>query len=266
MKHLLKKILNPLLGNIKFQHLFEYLHQLSLYGMHIGRGGSKDDSGEGVAIQYVSEKLKNEKEITVFDVGANIGTYTILLNSILKDKARIFSFEPSLNTFKKLQYNTKDIPTVTPCNFGMGNEDANLTLFSNQDGSSLASVYHRNLDHLAINMDKTETIQIKTVDGFCREKNIQHIHFLKIDVEGHEIKVLEGAKQLINSGNVDYIQFEFGGCNIDSRTYFQDFFYLLKDQYDIYRIVRNGVYPITKYKELYEAFLTTNYLAEKRRR
>lgn len=263
MKTLFKKLLNPLLGNVKFQPLFEYLQQLSLYGMHIGRGGSKDDSGEGVAIKYVAEKLQHEKQVTVFDIGANIGTYSILLNTVLKERGRIFSFEPSQKTFKKLQEHTRNIPAITAYNFGMGSEDAILTLFSNQDESGLASVYHRNLDHLDIDMNKTEAIEIRTVDGFCSSHHIGHIHFLKIDVEGHEMKVLEGAKKLIDAKQIDFIQFEFGGCNIDSRTYFQDFFYLLKDNYHIYRIVRNGLYPIKKYKEVYEAFLTTNYLAEK---
>lgn len=263
MKQFLKKLLTPLFGNVKFQKLFEYLNQISLYGMHIGRGGSKDDSGEGVAIKYIQQQLKDEKRVTVFDVGANIGTYSVMLSNILKDKARIFSFEPSKKTYQKLVENTRQLPNVTVYNFGMGNEDTRLTLFSNKDESGLASVYHRKLDHLNIDMNKTEEIDIKTIDGFCAQNNIQHIHFLKIDVEGHEMKVLEGATNIIHSNNVDFIQFEFGGCNIDSRTYFQDFFYLLKDHYNIYRIVRNGVYPVKAYKEMYEAFMTTNYLAER---
>ena len=263
MKSFFKKLLNPFLGNVRYQKLFEYLHQLSLYGMHIGRGGSKDDSGEGVAIKYIQQKLKDEKQVTVFDVGANIGSYTILLNSILKDELRIFSFEPSKKTYQTLVENTKQLSNVSAYNFGFGNEEAKLTLFSNKDESGLASVYHRKLDHLHIDMNKTEEIEIKTIDGFCEQNNINHIHFLKIDVEGHEMKVLEGARNIINSKNIDFIQFEFGGCNIDSRTYFQDFFYLLKDDYTIYRIVRNGIYPIKTYKEIYEAFMTTNYLAER---
>jgi len=69
---------------------------------------------------------------------------------------------------------------------------------------------------------------------------------------------------MLHSGSIDFIQFEFGGCNIDSRTYFQDFYYLLKDNYKIYRIVKDGIYPINQYREMYEAFITTNYLAEKK--
>ena len=66
----------------------------------------------------------------------------------------------------------------------------------------------------------------------------------------------------MNKKKIKFIQFEFGSCNIDSKTYFQDFWYLLKDNYNIYRIVKDGITPIIKYKETSEIFTTINYLAE----
>ena len=76
-----------------------------------------------------------------------------------------------------------------------------------------------------------------------------------------KLKALNGAAQMINSKQIDVIQFEFGGCNIDSRTYFKDFFYLLKDNYQIFRILKNGLFEMPTYKETYEIFITINYLA-----
>ena len=113
-------------------------------------------------------------------------------------------------------------------------------------------------------MDQTDTITLTTIDTFCQENNIEHIDFLKIDVEGNELKVLQGAKTMINNGNIDYIQFEFGGTAIDAHIYFQDFYYLLKDKYRIYRILNNGLRHIDKYSELNEIFVTTNFFAEKK--
>jgi FkbM family methyltransferase len=147
-------------------------------------------------------------------------------------------------------------------NFGFGNTNAKATLFSNIDESGLASVYKRRLDHHNINMNKKETIKLKTIDSFCKKQNILRIHFLKLDVEGNEMKVLEGAGKMLDSNAIDFIQFEFGGCNIDSRTYFQDFYYMLKDKYKIYRVLKKGLFEIKRYSETNEAFLTTNYLAE----
>ena len=57
---------------------------------------------------------------------------------------------------------------------------------------------------------------------------------------------------------------EFGGCNIDSRTYFQDFFYTLHPNYRLHRILRNGIVPIEHYRGTQEIFVTTNFVAVSR--
>jgi FkbM family methyltransferase len=165
----------------------------------------------------------------------------------------------------KMQENTKNIPNIQQQNFGFGSENAKLTLFSNCDASGIASVYNRKLEHFNINFEEKETIQIRTIDEFCEEQKIERIHFLKLDVEGHELEALKGARNMLSgNGVIDFVQFEFGGCNIDSRTYFQDFWYLLKDNYRIYRILKNGIFEIKQYKEYYELFKATNFLAQRK--
>lgn len=258
------KTLRALAGKKKHQKLFEQLYQLSLAGMNVGGGSGTESSGEQSALELINQRLKGTKDLIIFDVGANVGNYSNLLNTVFGDKATIFSFEPSKKTFASLISNTSNLSNVKPFNFGLGDEDSQITLFTNADESGMASVYRRNLEHFGIEMNKTEEIEIRTIDTFCSENNIEHIHLLKLDVEGHEIKVLKGASSLLKAGNIDYIQFEFGGCNIDSRTYFQDFFYLLKDNYTIYRIVKDGLYEVEQYKEMYEVFITTNFIAERR--
>jgi hypothetical protein len=139
-----------------------------------------------------------------------------------------------------------------------------MTLYTNEECSGIASVYNRALEHADVRMDKQETIEIKILDSFCESEGIEHINFLKMDIEGHELKALEGAKNLLENDKIDYIQFEFGGCNIDSRTYFKDFYYLLKDKYILYRIIRDGFYELKEYKELYECFTAVNFFAKHR--
>lgn len=83
-----------------------------------------------------------------------------------------------------------------------------------------------------------------------------------MDIEGYELKALTGALNLLNSRSIDFIQFEFGGCNIDSKKYFRDFYYLLNTNYKIYRILKNGIFQINHYNEMLEIFIgTANYLA-----
>lgn len=252
-------------GRKKYQKFFEALNLFALRGMNIGGGRNPQISGEKTALQYVHRRLSGISPITIFDVGANLGQSFLAEREVFGSNAEIYSFEPSLRTFTLLEENVKSTrDKVRLYNFGFGNKNEKITLYSNKEGSGLASVYQRKLDHFNVVMDKKEIVELRTLDSFCREQKIHRIHFLKLDVEGNEIKVLEGAKQLLGAGLIDFIQFEFGGCNIDSRTYFQDFFYLLKDQFKIYRIVRDGLFEITQYKEMYEAFATTNYLAEKK--
>jgi hypothetical protein len=76
--------------------------------------------------------------------------------------------------------------------------------------------------------------------------------------------VLRGAKRLIEDKAIDFIQFEFGGIDVDSRTFLHDFFALLQPNFDIYRIVVDGIVRVEHYHEKYEIFLYANYLAVSR--
>lgn len=267
---LLEKTMKPLLGKRRFQHFFEKLHAISLAGMNFGGSGLINGSGENIAAEYCKENFRHSiiggmPPIIVFDVGANIGEFSSLISDVFSDmNKKIYSFEPSQITFKKLSKNLKTLSNINVFNFGFGEKKSKSSLYSNTDASSLASVYKRKLDHFNIKMDKKEEILIRTIDDFCEEQKILKIHFLKIDAEGHEFKILEGANRMLDNGAIDYIQFEFGGCDIDSRTFFQDFYYLLSKKYRIYRIVQDGLIPITQYKEAYEIFITMNYLAERK--
>ena len=257
-------ILKNRVGQKQYQNLFEGFYSISLLGMNIGGGTETGSSGEKNALFYIKDKLKKLDQLVIFDVGANVGMYTILLNEVFSENSNILSFEPSKKTFDKLGINTNHIKNTNLFNFGFGNTNTILTLYYNQEESGLASVYERRLDHFNIKMDLKEEIEIKTIDSFCETNNIAQINFLKLDVEGHELSVLNGAINMLNNHKIDFIQFEFGGCNIDSRTYFQDFYYLLSKEFYIYRIVKDGLYKIDSYKEMYEAFTTTNYLAERK--
>ena len=260
----MKNVMKTILSKISFQSFWDVIFQLSLNRMNIGNGGNFRKSGEMYVAKHIQKKLKNEQLILIFDVGANTGNYSKSLSDIFKNKAKIFSFEPSKKTFDLFLDTTKNCENIIPNNFGFSDKSDHQILFSDSTGSGLASVYHRKLDHFGIKMDNTEEIELTTIDTYCAENKIGRIHFLKLDIEGHELNALNGAKKMINDQKIDFIQFEFGGCNIDSRTYFQDFYYLLKDNYHIYRVLRNGIHKLPKYKETYEIFITTNYLAVKK--
>lgn len=258
-------LLSLIVGKKSFQSLWEKLHLLSLKGMNIGTGGDPQSSGEIWVIKHIATELPKKRQAIIFDIGANKGSYASQLLYVLGNTARIYCFEPSRKAFEMLHSNLSKHDNVFLYNFGFGDKEEELTLYSDHEGSGLASVYKRRLDHHGITVRHEEKVSIMTLDGFCSDAGIEHIDFLKVDVEGHELKVLLGGRSLISSGLIDFIQFEFGGCNIDSRTYFQDYFYLLNERYRIFRILRDGLYSIDQYREYCEVFTTTNYLAVSRK-
>jgi len=148
-------------------------------------------------------------------------------------------------------------------NLGFGKEKSTMKLYYDNVGSGLASLTKRDLELLGIDFDKSEDVAIDTVDNFCIEHNIKKIDLLKIDVEGHELDVLCGAETIFD--NIEVVMFEFGGCNIDTKTYFRDFYKFFNEQdMIIYRITPSGyLHELGDYKESFEQFRTTNFIAKR---
>lgn len=259
MKIIVKRYIFGVIATAQLQPLFQIMYRFSLWSMNIGLGGGTKDSGEDYALNHFAKNNKFKTNFVVFDVGANMGQFTKVVLKTIGSNARIYAFEPSPSAFKNLEKNISEYPNIKLNNLGLGELDAKVTLYSEMSASGHASLYRRTI--AGEKMQLTESIKIKTLDSFCIDNNINHIHYLKMDVEGHELSVLKGAKQMLASSGIDCIQFEFGGCNIDSRTYFRDFFELLNPQYKIYRLVRNGLIPINFYHETQEVFSTTNFIA-----
>jgi FkbM family methyltransferase len=261
MKKFIILLLKPIAGKKVFQPFFENLLLAVFYCMNFGAGSFVDESGESKVLDYIF-KRKKEKKTIIFDVGANVGDYAKEIINYFKNDAIIHCFEPSKFTYNTLVKNIGDSNNVYLNNIGLGSIESEMTLFTNEASSVIASLYQRKLEHINVEMNLSETVQILTIDKYCKQNEIEKIDFLKIDVEGHEISVLQGANQMISKGAIHAIQFEFGGCNLDSRTFFKDFYLLLSPNYNVYRVVKNGLYPISVYKEEYEIFYTVNYYAE----
>ena len=232
------------------------LLKMSLQGMNIGLAGDVESSGEENVCRMLAESGKIK---TIFDVGANVGEYAKILKKYF-DTAKIYCFEPAKETFRILKDNVGEAENVILNNMGFSDKAGWDTLYYDTEASGLASLYKRQLDYINIDLAKSEEVQIETLDRYCVENDIQEIDFLKMDIEGNELNALEGGKNLLREKRIGVIQIEFGGCNIDSRTFFRDFWNLLHEEYDVYRILKNGLWKIQRYSERLECFTTTNYL------
>lgn len=257
---LIEFIIRHLLARRVLHPFWERVNKASLYGMNVGGGNTVSRSGELWVIDFFSRQYPNNKPVIVFDVGAHVGHYASAMISRFGKSALLYCFEPSRSSFEALGRNLGQNENVQLFNFGFGDREESVTLYVPGPGSGQASVYNRRIGRSGIGPERAEEICLKTLDTFCRDKGIRHIDFLKLDVEGHELSVLNGAQEMIGSGSIAYMQFEFGPGNIDSRTYFRDFFSLLDPHFRIFRVLKDGLAPVMHYNEVYENFLTTNYL------
>ena len=232
--------------------------------MGIGSGGDIKYSGEGVAVEIL--KKSNNHPFTVFDVGGNQGQFISLVSSIIPleiDEIKIHSFEPSKHTFDILFQNFSENDAVVLNHFGLGDKDEQKDLYYPFLGTGYASLTQRETGHLGLVFNEHEQVDIKILDDYCDNNSIGKIDLLKIDVEGHELNVLNGARKMFNRSRIGMVMFEFGGAHVDARAYFKDFYnFFAQYNMSIYRVTPSGyLYPITKYTDSCEQFVDSNYLA-----
>lgn len=138
-----------------------------------------------------------------FDIGANVGSYSILAAGV--KKAKVVSFEPIPSTFDSLHENVKlnELDSLVVLkNMGLGSEKA-VMKFTSQ---------HDTINHV-IAKDEISTgtieIQVDTVD------NLALIHgcpsLIKIDVEGFETEVLNGMTDILKNDNLKAVIIELNG-------------------------------------------------------
>lgn len=198
----------------------------------------------------------------VLDVGANIGNWTSAAREAFPS-ASFHLFEPSRRNAALLESRFGIHRNVTIHNFALSNLPGELDLHADVEGSGMGSLVNRDIRHLGRTFDFSERVKVDTLAQVVARLELSAVDVMKVDVEGHELKVFEGADSAFWS-SIKAIQFEFGGCNIDSRTYFRDFWYLFSEQrFKIYRITPFGIQHIKKYNEADEHFVTTNFLCVK---
>jgi FkbM family methyltransferase len=239
--------------------LINGLERIAAYAQGKGYGRATMEQ----EVRLLQGLLQTQPKLAI-DIGGNIGNYTAELRK-RNPSLEIHTFEPSATNIEKLTSRFKDDILVTLVPLALSDEAGSATLFSNEPGSGLGSLTKRKLEHFNIPFETKETIStIRFEDYWKTALQSRELDMVKIDIEGHELTALKGFGRALEVTKV--LQFEFGGCNIDTRTYFQDFWYFFKERnFDTYRITPLGAQRITRYKESDEYFATTNFIAAKTR-
>ncbi|MDO8521806.1 MAG: FkbM family methyltransferase [bacterium] len=136
----------------------------------------------------------------VIDAGANIGTFAVL-SATLAPRGRIYAFEPAHTTFQTLERNLKPYPNAAAVHSALGNRIGSAELLVNESFDAGNSLTESGVPAELIGSyfhDK-ETVPITTIDAFVREHNLPRVDFIKMDTEGFEKQILEGAKETIHT-------------------------------------------------------------------
>jgi len=248
--YLIKRILQGIATNY-------YLYKIAKLIVSYHNNDNNADMKTNGEVSFLNKNVK--KFNTIFDVGANIGDWLMFANK-LNCNAKIYAFEPFRKSFNILN-NKKFLNNNVHCNLlALSNEVGKVNLFYNTNESSLNSLYRRESSNCKL-VDKIE-VDVDTVDNFCFKNNIQDIDFLKIDVEGNELKTILGATRMILDEKIKIIQFEYGGTYISSQTLLKDIFsFFANKNYTIYKIYSKNIKRIEKYDENLETFQYSNFLA-----
>jgi len=263
IKKYLKSTIIKLSGNSIIQYILDRSFDHISYLLGIGSGDNPENSGE-IELFNLLNNSNSSFPIIIFDVGANIGSFVDLaIKNINQKDFYIHSFEPSKYSFEILSNKYESNPRLILNNFGLSDKSVETTLYTNIEGSPLSSLYKRDLRSFDINFSKTEKINLITLDEYCKQHNIHNIDLLKLDIEGHELDALRGANELLKAKKIKMISFEFGGTNIDSRTFLKDFFNYF-DKFNIpniFRITPSGkLFQMYPYREKFEQFICQNIL------
>ena len=133
---------------------------------------------------YENEELNIVKSylkpgMTCIDVGANVGVYSVLAAQKIGEGGVVYAFEPVLGIYEVLAKNSMLYKSIRPFNFGLHNKKS--------------VVQYKNTNATA-----GRKIELNVIVGDELLQDVEKVDFIKIDVDGAELGVVEGLQNLIN--------------------------------------------------------------------
>jgi FkbM family methyltransferase len=152
------------------------------------------------------KKLVDSTSPTCVDVGANIGQTVSALSSVF-NKPKIYAFEPAAESFAELKQRYGGA-NVTCFNLGLGNSPGvmQLNVLSNSCLNSLLNLDPSPENRFRrVEVKGRQEVLITTYDEFTRKHSIGRVDLLKIDTQGYDLKVLEGAANAFSNRMIDFV-------------------------------------------------------------
>jgi len=161
---------------------------------HIGRPirEGRFETGE---VAFVANFL--QPDMTVLDIGAHHGFYTLLASKRVGPRGRVFAFEPSSRERRALLRHLKvnRCRNVTVEGLALGNENTDAQLFVVRGDQTGCNSLRKPAADVTGTLNAAQVHMVK-LDDWLASRNVGTVHFVKLDVEGGELEVLKGAQML----------------------------------------------------------------------
>ena len=174
------------------------------------------DSFERAEWRFVRHFLK--EGMTVLDIGAHHGFYTILASKRVGASGRVIAFEPSPGEQRRLSLHLKinHCTNVKVEPFALAGQGGEATFFI-VEGRNTA---FNSLRPPAVSKPtKKITVGTSTLDNYIKKEHIDHVDFIKIDAEGAELEILRGAKCSFNQNCCPVIMAEVSDMRTEQWGY-----------------------------------------------
>lgn len=142
---------------------------------------------------------------TAFDVGANVGQTTRQIKNQFPT-ARVHAFEPVPVTFERLQHNVRGLADVSPYQLALSDQTGPVLMTVDPQ----SPLNHFVPAHAKSDSAPVEQVDCDTVDHFCEKHLIDTVDLLKVDAEGADLRVLQGAAALFRDRRVAFVFAEIG--------------------------------------------------------
>lgn len=167
-----------------------------------------------------------DQRMVMLDVGANKGDWTLRAMGAANQCGKALSvvaFEPCSGTREILGDRVAKFESVQISACALSSSEGEAEFFSSTAGAGTNSLSDVSGQH-------SEKVVLTTLDAFLAKAAIPHLSMLKIDTEGFDFSVLQGANQTLAAGRVDVVQFEYNWRWLINHASLRDVFQFLKDK------------------------------------
>jgi FkbM family methyltransferase len=194
----LRRPVPPYIKNVYGFNLYQNTNDLD-YSKNIGASLEKINRGRDSDVLVIA-KFFLKKGDTAVDVGANIGLMSLAMSQLVGNQGTVVSIEPGPISFGLLRANkfSNKCSNIILVDAAVSDEDADVPLFINPNGESDNQVHKGVNSYNFKNEPKREIHLVKgiTLDKLSDYCDVNAIRFIKIDTQGHEWHVLNGARKL----------------------------------------------------------------------